>query len=108
MMQQDAIGQELDMLNSKVDQLQQEQQARLQQPYSAPGSTANPNPPAPPVTVVLQNGQSFQSADYAVMNGTFWDFSQHPARRVPVNQINLAASEQASQASGAEFPELNP
>jgi len=41
-----------------------------------------------------------------VMNKVFWDFSQQPARRIPIANIDVAASKKATEAAGAEFPEL--
>jgi hypothetical protein len=60
--------------------------------------------PAKPITVVLQGGQQFEVGSYAVMNGTLWDFSKTPARKIPLSSIDVAASTKATEESGAEFP----
>ena len=99
--QQEILSDEIERLNAKIDQLQSSR--------SEPGTeqaAAKPVPPAPPVTLVLKNGNKVQSSSFAVMNGVFWDFSKQPARRIPISDVDLAASTRATEESGAEFPEL--
>ncbi len=109
---QSDLGAQLQQLNAQVNELQY----RLQRPQMPPPSAApespeaatSPTPPSPPVTVVLNNGQTLQVQSYAVMGDNFWDFSSHPTRKIPLAKIDLAASERASEASGTEFPQINP
>jgi hypothetical protein len=61
----------------------------------------------PPVTVVLRTGQQLQVVNFAVANGFFWDFSKPAPHKIPIASIDIAASEKATEASGAEFPNLS-
>jgi hypothetical protein len=103
------LGEEIQRLNNKIEELQQQQSQAMQPPPSADqpseSNAAPPAPPPPPVTVILRDGRKFQSTNYAIMNGTFWDFSKIPARQVPMANVDLPASVQATEAAGAEFPE---
>ncbi len=63
-------------------------------------------PPSPPLTVVLTTGQTLKVENYAVMGSTLWDFSSQPVRKIPFSRINIEASSKASEANGAEFPQL--
>jgi hypothetical protein len=67
----------------------------------------NRQPPPVPVTLVLHSGQKLQIQNYAVMDGIFWDFSRQPARKIPLSQIDVAASAKLTQDNGGEFPNLN-
>ena len=76
-------------------------------PAGSGGKTDAPAPPMPPITVVLRNGQRFTSQNYAVMDGTLWDFSHPVARKIPVASIDAAASVRATEQAGGEWPALN-
>ena len=100
------LGEQIQRLSAQVEELRNEQrQAAAPAP---PASVEVPQnaPPVVPITVVLRNGQQIKVSSYAVMNEVFWDFSQQPARRIPVANIDVAASKKATEAAGAEFPEL--
>ena len=97
------LGEQIQRLSAQVEQLKSEQQP------AAPAYTSQAPqeaPPVAPITVVLRDGSRLQVASYAVMNHVFWDFSQQPARRIAVSNIDVAASTKATEAAGGEFPEL--
>jgi hypothetical protein len=100
------LGEQIQRLSAQVEQLRNEQQQGA--PPAPPASVEAPQdaPPVVPITVVLRDGQQLQVSSYAVMNKVFWDFSNQPARRIPVANIDVAASKKATEAAGAEFPEL--
>ena len=98
------LGEQLQRLSAQVEELKSEQ--RQGGPATATPQAPQDAPPVAPITVVLRDGQRLQVASYAVMNHVFWDFSQQPARRIPVANIDLAASTKATEAAGGEFPEL--
>jgi hypothetical protein len=92
-------------LNDLQDQLSQRSpSASGNMPDSLPQEAA----PEPPLTVVLHDGQMLQIQNYAVMGDTLWDLSSQPSHRIPVSSIDIPASTKASEASGAEFPQLVP
>jgi hypothetical protein len=117
-LRQDALTQQMEQMNAELRQMRESQAADTQpggvpmqmQPSSPPpapaAATPEPLPPPTPITIVLQNGRRFPVSNYAVMNGVLWDFSKQPARKIPVSTINLAASQAASEESGAEFPSV--
>jgi hypothetical protein len=107
------LGQQIQDLSVQIDQLRDEQHAaRAQQAAPPPeeaGPAEEPQPPqAPPIRLVLRTGQEMQVHDYAIVDGVFWDFSSQPVRRIPVSNINIPASQKATEDSGAEFPKLAP
>ena len=103
MMSQYALAEQVQRLTAAVNQLQYAQQGQAQS-YAAQPQNA---PVQAPVTLVLRNGQQFEVQNYAVMNQTFWDFTNQPARKIPVSSIDIAASTKATQAKGGDFPALD-
>lgn len=105
-MAQNALGEQVQRLTAELDQLRYGSQM-LPQSATA-GHPSDAAPPALPITVILRNGQKLQVENYAVMGQTLWDFSKQPVRKIPLSSIDVAASTQATAASGAEFPQIAP
>ncbi len=108
---QSLLGEQIQRLSAQIDDLksQPSPESTPDQSAASPAATqARPDsaPPQPPVTVVLKSGHNMQVQNYAVMGQTFWDFSSQPARKIPVSSIDVPASINASNASGAEFPPI--
>jgi hypothetical protein len=102
LMAQNMLGEQLNRLSAEVEQM------RYGQPQPPVLQTRDdPQPPAPPVTLVLRNGQQLKVQNYAVMDQTFWDFSSQPTRKIPITNIDIAASAKATAAGGGEFPALD-
>ena len=108
---QSLLGEQIQRLSAQIDDLKNQpspQSTASQSTTSPPNTQAMPDPapPQPPITVVLKGGHNMQVQNYAVMGQTFWDFSSQPARKIPLSSIDVPASVNASNASGAEFPSL--
>jgi hypothetical protein len=116
---QNLLGEQVERLSAEIENLRDQAvspAATAQQSSATPQAQAAPDPPPapdpdpappqPPITVVLKNGNRMQIQNYAVMGQTFWDFTTQPARKIPVSNINVPESVNASSASGAEFPAL--
>lgn len=101
-MGQNMLGDQINRLSAEVEQLKY-----AQAPQAPPFvSHEDPPPPQPPVMLVLRTGQQLKVQNYAVMDQTFWDFSTEPARKIPIANIDVAASAKATAAGGGEFPQL--
>ena len=98
------VAQLSDQLNDLRGRLDQPQQPPVPYRAGAPAEAA----PVPPVSVVLNGGQTLQIQSYAIVGDTFWDFSSQPVRKIPLSSIDVPASTKASEASGAEFPQIKP
>jgi hypothetical protein len=99
-MAQQALVQQVQKLSDQVAQLQSGQQMQ---------ASSEPEPPLPPevpITLVLRDGRQLQVRSYAVMDQTFWDFSKQAVRKIPISNIDVAASTKATEAQGGEFPHL--
>ncbi len=71
--------------------------------YAAP-SDSEPAPTSP-ITLVTKNGETRVVQNYAIMNGFFWDFSKASSKRIPLGDVDVAASVKATEAAGGTFPE---
>lgn len=108
------LGEQIKQLSAEIQDLKASERGYGPPPQYGPPQgqeypipvPAQPDPAAEPITVVLKNGQQIKVQSYAVMDGKFWDFSRQPARRIPLSEIDMAASTKATEATGSEFPEL--
>ena len=101
---QNLLGEQVQRLTAEIEQMKYAQQQPPMQSVAVPQPA---EPTAPPLTVVLRNGQKLQVQNYAVMDHTFWDFSKQPARKIPLASIDVSASSQATAANGGEFPQFD-
>ncbi len=107
------LGQQINQLSAEVDALRSERENEsypagpVRPPYNAPPALQQDQTPAsPPLTLVLSDGKQIELRSYAVMGQNFWDFSEQPAKRIPLSAIDLNASKTATEAKGGEFPAL--
>ncbi len=76
-----------------------------QQQQFAPYPDPAPAPPSTPIVLILKNGQKLEVENYAIMNGMFWVFTKQTSKRIPLANIDIAASVKATEDSGGSFPE---
>jgi hypothetical protein len=97
---QAALGEQVQRLTDQVNNLTYGQQPAAQVPQE-------PTPPPIPLTVVLRDGQHLTVQNYAITASTLWDFTGNgAARKIPLANIDVAASTKATEANGGEFPQL--
>jgi len=102
-----ALSDQLKQLSQQLRDLQDQLARSSATPEQSVSEQEPAAPPAaPPITIVLKSGQSFQTQNYAVIGGTFWDLSSEPTRKLPVSTIDTAASQRATEANGVEFPTI--
>lgn len=108
MMNQDALGRQVQQLTAEVESLKSQQQVQGAPPsVAAPAQSPESQPQSSvPITVVMRSGQQLSVNNYAITDGVFWNFSKQPAQKIPVSEIDLAASAKATEANGGEFPAI--
>lgn len=108
---EEVLGEQLQQLHAELQDLryQQQQQGQAAAPVAPPSAQQSDSDAQNdvPITVVLHSGQQLQVKNYAVTDGEFWDFSKHPAQKIPVAAIDVPASEKATAASGGDFPPIS-
>jgi hypothetical protein len=106
---EDALGQQVQQLSAEIQDMryqQQQQGAPIPAPAGPQAAGDSDQQNDVPLTLVLHSGQQLQVKNYAVTDGVFWDFSKHPAQKIPLSSIDVAASEKATEAKGGEFPPI--
>jgi hypothetical protein len=87
---------EMQRLGDQVESLREEQRRQASAAQAPPG-------PAPATTFVFRDGRRLSTQSYAISGQTVWILSEHTARKVPMTELDLAATEQANAANGVEI-----
>lgn len=89
----------IDRLSQEVEMLRQEQQARNIPQQNA--ATA----PEPHISTVLvfRDGHRTEVQNYGIVGQTLWIFSEQHARKVPIADLDLKATQQVNDERGVEF-----
>jgi hypothetical protein len=101
------LQQQLNRLQDEVDRLHDQQ-------YARPVSPDVPRPPSSPATPDKQETATFtvlifkdqhreEVKNYAVVGRTLWIFSEQRARKIPLDQLNVPATQQANEERGLDF-----
>ncbi|MGA7295202.1 MAG: hypothetical protein WBW53_07000 [Terriglobales bacterium] len=84
---------DLQTLNGKIDQLQQDIEARNQ-----------PKPQAEPTTALVFRDKHVEEVrNYAIAGGTLWVLNDQAAKRIPLDELDLAATAKVNEDRGVDF-----
>jgi len=86
---------QIDRLEDEVDRLRQERENRAQPPVKAQPQTAT--------LLVFQDKHSEEVQNYAIVGQTLWIFTELKARKVPLSDLDLAATTRANEDRGVDF-----
>jgi hypothetical protein len=89
----------IDRLTEEVERLRQEQEAR-QAPKPSPRSAVEQ---APPTVLVFRDGHRNEVQNYGIVGQTLWIFTEQHARKVPLSDLDLPATNAANEQRGIEF-----
>ncbi len=101
--QQAAIEQRLDRVEDRINRLLDRLQASPPAPPQAQYAPPDKSQSSPAATLVFRDGHAEQIDNYAVVGQTLWIFNEQRARKVPLAQINVEATEQANQQRGIDL-----
>lgn len=104
--QNQQLQQQVNRLQDEVDRLHDDQYSRA----VAPPEPARPQPSAPDkpesvaLTVLVFKDQHREEVkNYAVVGQTVWIFSEQRARKVPLQQLDIPATQRANEDRGVDF-----
>ena len=87
-------------LTAAMDNLRQAEQARAAPTQPAPAASAEP----PPKTVfVFRDQHMVEAADYAIVGSTLWILSPSRAKKIPLADLDLAATAKLNRERGVDF-----
>jgi len=99
--QQGALEQQVTDLSNEVSQMR----AELESPRAANAAPSRSAYAAaePAITLVFRDGHRSQAQNYAIAGSTFWILNQSAAKKVPMSELDLAATRQVNQQNGIEL-----
>lgn len=103
------LAMQMQRLSDEVEYLREEQ-SRQATASRAAGSSLSAQQPAAPATFVFRDGHRLSTQNYAIAGQTLWILTEHMARKFPLADLDLAATEKANAASGIDLhlPEAPP
>ena len=106
------LGEQVERLSAEVEALRDQREQDYAAPMPRPRYNAPPmmqedqTPTSAPLDLILRDGKRLKINSYAVMGQEIWDFSSQPVKKIPLANVDVAASRKATEAGGGEFPEL--
>ena len=95
-------------LASEVEMMREDQAQRdfRGAPSAQSPAAAEEKPPA--TLFVYRDGHQMEVQNFAILGKTLWVFSDKVTRRVPLTDLDLAATERVNEARGVEFAAPDP
>jgi hypothetical protein len=90
-----------DELNRRIDRLTDEI-ANLRAQQSQPALSASLQQP-PATTLVFKDHHEEPVQNYAIVGQTLWVFSERTSHKIPLSDLDIAATQQANSARGIQF-----
>jgi len=102
------LQQQVDDLSNELEQLREDEAAERNVPPPSPPQQLPPQaqtnaPPPSPTTLVFRDGRTEKVNNYAVAGSTLWVFNERRARKVPLAELDIAATEKANEERGVPF-----
>jgi hypothetical protein len=89
----------IDRLEGEVDRLRQEREARQAQSSSTSASKTV----VPPTELVFRDKHTEEVQNYAIVGQTFWILNAEKARKIPIAQLDIPATQKANEDRGVDF-----
>ncbi|MFB3915421.1 MAG: hypothetical protein ACE14M_01740 [Terriglobales bacterium] len=99
------LQQEVSRLSDEVQRLREQQAELRSAPPPAPSQPpqAQPQTKAPPTKLVFRDGKTLEVQNYAIAGQTMWVFSEQRARKIPLSQLDIPATQKANEQRGVPF-----
>ncbi|HKW75996.1 MAG TPA: hypothetical protein VJN64_10775 [Terriglobales bacterium] len=96
------LAQQIQRLSDEVEDLRDEQATARRETRETPppGTSMSAVNPAVATTFVFRDGRRTTAQNYAIAGETLWILNEHAAKKVPLSDIDVAATEQVNAANG--------
>jgi hypothetical protein len=92
------LGAEVDRLNDEVASLREHQQEmQKSRPPSSPAASSKPT------ELVFRDKHTEEVQNYAIAGQTLWVLTEQLARKIPLSELDVAATKKANEDRGVEF-----
>ena len=97
-----ALRSQIDRLTYEVERLREEQESAraAQQPKPQAQRSAVESPAT---VLVFRDGHRSEVRNYAIVGQTLWIFTEQRARKVPLSDLDVSATQAANAERGIEF-----
>ena len=98
------LAQQIQRLSDEVEDLRDQQasaQREAREP-APPGTSMSVVNPAVATTFVFRDGHRVTAQNYAIAGETLWILNEHAAKKVPLSDIDVAATQQVNAANGVD------
>jgi hypothetical protein len=92
---------EIDRLENEVDRLRAEREVRESQASSP--SQARAKPESQLTELVFRDKHTEEVQNYAIVGQTFWILNAEKARKIPIAQLDIPATQKVNEERGVEF-----
>jgi hypothetical protein len=89
---------EIDRLESEVDRPREERDAQASR-----AGQIRPKTELPPTEIVFRDKRTEQVQNYAIVGKTFWVLDAQRAKKIPLAELDIAATKKANDDRGVEF-----
>jgi hypothetical protein len=89
---------EIDRLENEVDRLRDEREGR-----ESGGSQAGAKTDVQLTELVFRDKHTEEVQNYAIVGQTFWILNAEKARKIPIAQLDIPATQKANEARGVDF-----
>jgi hypothetical protein len=98
------LAQQIQQLSDEVEDLRDEQASARRETREPPppGASMSAVNPAVATTFVFRDGHRVTAQNYAIAGETLWILNEHAAKKVPLSDIDVAATEQVNAANGVD------
>jgi len=99
------LAYEVGRLSTEVDQLRDKegQPDDRHSRISESGLSESGSQPDTPVTLVFRTGKTLSVQNYAIVGNTVWVLGNRAARKIPLSDLDIAATQKANSDNGVEF-----
>lgn len=91
---------QVERLEHEVDELRAERDASPSAPGEAPRRETEPQPTT---VLVFRDQHTEEVGNYAIVGPTLWIFTEQQARKVPLDNLDIAATKKANDDRGVDF-----
>jgi hypothetical protein len=89
----------IDRLEAEVDRLREEREAR----ESQSSKTSRSKTDVQPTELVFRDKHTEEVQNYAIVGQTFWILNAEKARKIPIAQLDIAATRKVNEDRGVDF-----
>jgi hypothetical protein len=97
------LASQVQQLREELERLREQQSAAAMAPPAEPAVQAAPPEPAVPTTLVFRDGRRSEVENYAIVGNTLWVFNDVLRKKIPINQLDLDATQRVNENRGVEF-----